>query len=78
MRPDRWYAIHPDRVVPGAQAERGVVLGGPVVSTRPFGARYECVVSDRSGEQFKVHLDEAPTTGAVVTLTALDPPVVGA
>jgi ABC-type sulfate/molybdate transport systems ATPase subunit len=78
MRPDRWYAIHPDRVVPGAQAERGVVLGGPVVSTRPFGARYECVVSDRSGEQFKVHLDEAPTTGAVVTLTALEPPVVGA
>jgi ABC-type Fe3+/spermidine/putrescine transport system ATPase subunit len=74
----RWHAIHPDRVILGSRPERGLVLTGPVISTRPFGARYECTVSDRSGEHFTVHLDEAPPAGEVWMMTALDPPVVGA
>ena len=72
----RWHAIHPDRVLVGSRPELGKVLTGPVISTRPFGARYECVVSDRSGEQFTVHLDQAPAIGEVCMMTALNPPVV--
>jgi ABC-type sulfate/molybdate transport systems ATPase subunit len=72
----RWHAIHPDRVLVGSRPELGLVLIGPVISTRPFGARYECVVSDRSGEQFNVHLDQAPGIGEVCMMTALNPPVV--
>jgi ABC-type sulfate/molybdate transport systems ATPase subunit len=72
----RWHAIHPDRVLLGSRPELGLVLTGPVISTRPFGARYECLVSDRSGEQFTVHLDQAPAIGEVCMMTALDPPVV--
>jgi ABC-type sulfate/molybdate transport systems ATPase subunit len=72
----RWHAIHPDRVLVGSRPELGLVLIGPVISTRPFGARYECVVSDRSGEQFNVHLDQAPGIGEVCLMTALNPPVV--
>jgi len=77
--PDRtsaWFAVHPDRIVLGAAPERGVVLTGTVLSTRPFGPRYECSVRAASGEQFSVHLDEAPGSGFECTVTALDPPVV--
>ena len=75
-QPSGGYAIHPDRVVLGAVPERGVVLTGTVLSTRPFGPRYECTVAERSGEQFTIHLDQPPRVGAECTLTALDPPVV--
>jgi ABC-type Fe3+/spermidine/putrescine transport system ATPase subunit len=77
-KPDRRYAIHPDRVVPGAMAERGVVLSGKIVSTRPFGPRYECTVAEPSGEQFTIHLDEPPHLDEPCTVTVLDPPVVEA
>ena len=70
------YAIHPDRVVPGAVPERGVVLSGTVLSTRPFGPRYECTVAERSGGEFIIHLDEPPPKLGECTLTALDPPLV--
>ena len=33
--------VHPDRVVPGAHPERGVVLAGLVTGRRPAGARWE-------------------------------------
>jgi len=75
---DRWHAIHPDRVLPSALPERGVVLTGSVLSTRPYGARYECTVADRSGEQFTIHLDEPLEVGVECTVTAIDPPLVGA
>jgi ABC-type Fe3+/spermidine/putrescine transport system ATPase subunit len=70
------FAIHPDRVVLGALPERGLVLTGTVIATRPFGPRYECTVRDQSGEQFVIHVDQPPVAGAVCALTALDPPVV--
>jgi ABC-type Fe3+/spermidine/putrescine transport system ATPase subunit len=73
---DSLFAIHPDRVVPGAAPQRGVVLTGTVLSTRPFGPRYECTVCERSGERFAVHVDAPPAVGTECTLTALDPPVV--
>ncbi len=73
---ETWFAIHPDRIVPGVAPERGVVLTGTILSTRPYGPRYECTVAERSGEQFTIHLDEPPGDGTECTLTALDPPVV--
>lgn len=73
---DRWFAIHPDRVVLGDAPDRGVVLTGTVLSARPFGSRYECAVSERSRGPFLVHVDEPPTTGVECTFTVLDPPVV--
>jgi ABC-type Fe3+/spermidine/putrescine transport system ATPase subunit len=75
---DHRYAIHPDRVVRGAVPARGVVLTGAILSTRPYGPRYECTVAERSGEQFTIHLDEPPDTDVECTVTALDPPVVEA
>ena len=73
---NRWFAVHPDRVVLGAVPERGVVLTGTILSTRPFGPRYECTVAERSGQRFTVHVDQPPDSGSECTLTALDPPVV--
>jgi len=73
---DTWFAIHPDRIVPGVAPERGVVLTGTILSTRPYGPRYECTVAERSGEQFTIHLDQPLGAGTECTLTALDPPVV--
>ena len=35
--PDRWYTIHPDRILLGEAPERGVVLDGTIRSTRPLG-----------------------------------------
>ena len=77
-RPGCWYAIHPDRLVHATVPERGVVLEGTVLSTRPFGLRYECTVTTRSGEQFTVHLDTPPPGGTEASFTAIDPPQVGA
>ena len=36
--------MHPDRVVPGRQPGRGVVLAGPVRSCRPAGAGWEATI----------------------------------
>jgi energy-coupling factor transporter ATP-binding protein EcfA2 len=74
--PNRWFAIHPDRIVLDVVPERGIVLTGTVLSTRPFGPRYECTVAERSGGRFTIHVDQPPGAGTECTLTALDPPVV--
>jgi ABC-type Fe3+/spermidine/putrescine transport system ATPase subunit len=72
------WAIHPDRVVHGCLPERGVVLEATVLSTRPFGPRYECTVATGSGEQFSIHLDAPPARGTTTSFTAIDPPLLGA
>jgi len=73
---DGSYAIHPDRVLLGMAPERGIVLDGTVLSTRPFGPRYESTVSEHNGGQFTVHLDEPLNPGTECKFTALHPPVV--
>jgi hypothetical protein len=40
--------VHPDRVVPGRQPGRGVVLAGPVRSCRPAGAGWEATIETAS------------------------------
>ena len=74
--PNRWFAIHPDRIVLDAVPERGIVLIGTMLSTRPFGPRYECTVAERSGGRFTIRVDQPPGAGTECTLTALDPPLV--
>jgi len=71
-----WYAIHPDRILLGAAPERGVVLSGMTVSTRPFGPRYECVLAASSGASFTIHVDQPLPADIECTVTAIDPPVV--
>ena len=46
--------VHPDRVVPGRQPGRGVVLAGPVRSCRPAGAGWEATIETARVEAGRV------------------------
>jgi ABC-type sulfate/molybdate transport systems ATPase subunit len=67
--------VHPDRVLPGAEPERGLVVTGTVTAARPSGAGWEA----------DVLVGDAPFTcrlpsrldGAEVSVTLLDPPYFG-
>jgi ABC-type sulfate/molybdate transport systems ATPase subunit len=74
---DAVAGVHPDRVVPGAQAGRGPVLTGILTRYRPAGAGWDadlaigpevitCRLADRPGE-----------IGGTVVVTVLDPPWFG-
>ena len=69
------FGIHPDRVLTGAYAERGVVLSGVVASARPYGPRIECQLLLDSGAMIAARLEESPPLGSRLTVTAVDPPV---
>ena len=67
--------IHPERVVPGAHPERGLVLSGEVRALHPAGANWE--VGLAAGQEVVwCQLPEAP--GGEATVTVLDPPCFGA
>jgi ABC-type sulfate/molybdate transport systems ATPase subunit len=67
--------IHPDRVVPGADPGRGLVLRGLLAGCRPSGAGWEADI--RLGEfTVTVRLPGRPVTdGGELTVTATDPPM---
>jgi ABC-type sulfate/molybdate transport systems ATPase subunit len=69
--------IHPDRVIPGADPGRGLVLRGLLAGCRPSGAGWEADLS--LGETtVTVRLPERPVTdGGELTVTATDPPLFG-
>lgn len=67
--------VHPERVLPGAQPDRGLVLTGQVASCRPAGAGWEAAV-DVAGTALTVRLADEPASGQLV-LTLLDPPYFG-
>jgi ABC-type sulfate/molybdate transport systems ATPase subunit len=67
-------AVHPDRVVPGAQPERGLVLTGRVSVRRPAGACWEAGVACGHGLVWCRLLEPPP---GEMTVTALDPPCYG-
>jgi thiamine transport system ATP-binding protein len=70
--------IHPERVVPGAEPGRGLVLAGILTAVRPSGAGWEADLLT-AGVPVTCHLAEPPgEAGGPVTLTALDPPWFGA
>jgi ABC-type Fe3+/spermidine/putrescine transport system ATPase subunit len=68
--------IHPDRVVSGSHADRGVVLAGVVIGCRPAGALWELTVLT-SGATLMARLPDAAPAGQRVVLTAVDPPRFG-
>jgi molybdate transport system ATP-binding protein len=67
--------VHPDRVLPGAEPERGLVVTGAVTAARPSGAGWEAdvLVGDAP---FTCRLPSRPD-GAQVSVTLLDPPYFG-
>jgi ABC-type sulfate/molybdate transport systems ATPase subunit len=71
-----WVAgVHPDRVLPGADPARGLVVTGNVTAARPSGAGWEAdlLVGDAS---FTCRLP-ARLDGSQATVTLLDPPYFG-
>ncbi len=67
--------VHPDRVVPGADPARGLVVTGTVTAARPSGAGWEADVL--VGEApFTCRLPSRPD-GAQLSVTVLDPPYFG-
>jgi molybdate transport system ATP-binding protein len=69
--------IHPERVVPGAEPGRGLVLAGTLTAVRPAGAGWEADLL-AAGVPVTCRLAEPPgEAGGPVTLTALDPPWFG-
>jgi molybdate transport system ATP-binding protein len=67
--------VHPERVVPGAHPERGLVLSGQVRVLHPAGAGWEAGLA-AGPEVVWCRLAEAP--GSEATVTVLDPPCFGA
>jgi molybdate transport system ATP-binding protein len=67
--------VHPDRVVPGADPARGLVVTGTVTEARPSGAGWEAdvLVGDAP---FTCRLPTRPA-GPELSVTVLDPPYFG-
>ena len=69
--------IHPERVVPGAQPGRGLVLTGPLTAVRPSGAGWEAELTV-AGQRIACRLPDRPERDdGQLTVTALDPPLFG-
>jgi ABC-type sulfate/molybdate transport systems ATPase subunit len=66
--------VHPERVIPGAVPDRGIVLAGVVTGSRPAGAGWEADL--RVGEAMVTCRlqDKPPADGSGLTLTLVDPP----
>lgn len=64
--------VHPDRVIPGADPDRGLVVTGTVTAARPSGAGWEADVL-AGDAAFTCRLPSRPD-GARVSVTLLDPP----
>jgi ABC-type sugar transport system ATPase subunit len=67
--------VHPDRVLPGAEPARGLVVTGTVTAARPSGAGWEAdvLVGDAP---FTCRLPSRPAD-AKLSVTVLDPPYFG-
>jgi len=75
---DSVAGIHPERVIAGAFADRGLVLNGAVVASRPAGAGWEV---DLQLSQVVITcrlLDRPPSPQGQLVVTALGPPYFGA
>jgi len=74
---DTTAGVHPERVIAGAVADRGLVLTGTVIASRPAGAGWEADL--RTGETaITARLsDKPPAPGDELTVTVLDPPYFG-
>jgi ABC-type sulfate/molybdate transport systems ATPase subunit len=69
--------IHPERIAPGAEPRRGLVLTGTVEAARPAGAGWEAELRV-ADTVVTCHLPERPAPeGSELVVTALDPPWFG-
>jgi iron(III) transport system ATP-binding protein len=75
--------VHPDRVIPGADPSRGLVVTGTVTAARPSGASWEADLRAEANPHagaadaaFTCRLPARPD-GADVSVTVLDPPYFG-
>jgi ABC-type sulfate/molybdate transport systems ATPase subunit len=73
----RLAGIHPERVVPGALPDRGLVLAGLVAACRPCGAGWEADLRIGGAAVICRLPDRPPAPGGDLTVTALDPPYFG-
>ena len=70
--------VHPERVVAGTFADRGLTLTGVVVACRPAGAGWEADLRV-GGETITCRLlEKAPSPGTEFAVTVLHPPYFGA
>jgi molybdate transport system ATP-binding protein len=67
--------VHPERVVPGADPARGLVVTGTVTAARPSGAGWEADIL-AGGATFTCRLPDEPPGGGL-SVTLLDPPYFG-
>jgi ABC-type sulfate/molybdate transport systems ATPase subunit len=73
--PSAVAGVHPDRVIPAAQPERGLVVTAEVTALRPSGAGWEAdALAD--GAAFTCRLPDRPA-GTRLSVTILDPPYFG-
>ena len=82
-KPGMVAGIHPDRVLGGAEPDRGLVLTGPVATSRPAGAGWEADIllpgAQPPGSVVTVRLADRPgADGSEVTVTAIDAPLFSA
>ena len=69
--------VHPERVALGAFGDRGLVLAGVVMATRPAGAGWEADIRV-DGTVITCRLpDRPPAQGGEIVVTILDPPYFG-
>ncbi len=86
------FALHPDRVRPGALPEAGIVFAGKVSAVRAAGSGFRSSVAIPRGTQLDVprwatcttvtdteitvESDERPSVGSPMAATALNPPLI--
>jgi ABC-type sulfate/molybdate transport systems ATPase subunit len=66
--------VHPERVIPGAFGDRGLVLTGTVTASRPAGAGWEADLSTGDAAITCRLPDRPPASGGDIVVTVLDPP----
>ncbi len=75
---DAQAGVHPERVIRGAFGDRGLVLTGVVMATRPAGAGWEADVRV-DDTVITCRLPDKPSApGGEIVVTVLDPPYFGA
>jgi ABC-type sulfate/molybdate transport systems ATPase subunit len=73
----RVAGVHPERVIPGSFADRGLVLTGTVTASRPAGAGWEADLRIGDATVTCRLPDRPPASGRDLVVTVLDPPYFG-
>jgi ABC-type sulfate/molybdate transport systems ATPase subunit len=66
--------VHPERVLPGAFSDRGLVLTGTITACRPAGAGWEADLRVDEETMTCRLPDKPPPPGGAIVITVLDPP----